>query len=196
MPTATSITSNDLRVPNRGRVLVAAKGSTVPPDTTTAWDAAWSDLGYTDEKGVVFSKKDTKTPIKAWQSISPVRYILNDRDIHWAFVMEQWNKKTLAVYSNEGLSAVVANGAISGEFKLSFSPNPKDQEFMMGFEWTDDVNTVTHRVFANRGSISDSADIPFSHGGLATLGVTYQTMAVDSATDLVTMLMKDPSMAP
>lgn len=196
MPTATSITSADLRVPNRGRVLVAPKGSTVPADTTTAWDAAWSDLGYTDEKGVVFSKKDSKTAIKAWQAISPVRYILTDRDIHWAFVMEQWNKKTLAVWSNEGLSAVVANGAISGEYKLSFSPNPKDQELMMGLEWTDDVNTVTHRVFAVRGSISDTADIPFSHGGLATLGVTYQTMATDSATDLVTMLMKDPSMAP
>ena len=196
MTTATSITSGDLRVPNRGRVLVAPKGSAVPTDTTTVWDAAWSDLGYTDEKGVTFSKKDTKAPIKAWQSISPVRFILTDRDIHWMFVMEQLNKKTLAVYSNEGLSAVVANGAVSGEFKLSFSPNPKDQELMMGFEWTDDVNAVTHRVFASRGSISDTADIPITHSGLATLGVTYQTMATDQVTDLVTMLMKDPSMAP
>jgi len=87
MPTATSIKAGDLRVPNRGRVLVAPKGSTVPTDTTTVWDAAWSDLGYTDEKGVTFSKKDSKTVIKAWQSISPVRYILTDRDIHWMFVM-------------------------------------------------------------------------------------------------------------
>lgn len=196
MPTATTITANDIRVPNRGRILAAPKGSTVPPDTTTAWDAAWSDLGYTDEKGVVFSKKDTKTPIKAWQSISPVRFVLTDRDIHLAFVMEQWNKKTLAVWSNEGLGAVVANGAVSGEYKLSFSPNPKDQEMMIGVEWTDDVMTVTHRIFAVRGSISDTADIPISHAGAATLGVTYQTMATDSATDLVTMLMKDPSMAP
>lgn len=196
MPTATSITANDIRVPNRGRVLAAPKGSVVPTDTTTAWDAAWNDLGYTDEKGVVFSKKDSKTPIKAWQSISPVRYILTDRDIHLMFVMEQWNKKTLAVWSNEGLGAVVANGSVSGEYKLSFSPNPKDQELMIGVEWTDDVNTVTHRIFAVRGSISDTADIPISHAGAATLGVTYQTMATDSATDLVTMLMKDPSMAP
>lgn len=196
MPTATSITSADLRVPNRGHVYVAPKGSTVPTDTTTAWDAAWVDLGYTDEKGVTFSKKDSKTAIKAWQSISPVRYILNDRDIHLAWVMEQWNKKTLAVYSNEGLGAVVANGAVMGEYKLSFSPNPKDTEMMCGIEWTDDVNTVTHRIFAVRGSITDTADIPLNHAGLATLGVTYQTMATDSTTDLVTLLMKDPSMAP
>jgi hypothetical protein len=196
MPTPTSITSGDLRVANRGRVLAAPKGSVVPTDTTTAWDAAWSDLGYCDEKGVTFSKKDSKTAIKAWQSISPVRYILTDRDIHLAFVMEQWNKKTLAVYSNEGLSAVVANGSVSGEYKLSFTPNPKDQEFMLGVEWSDDVNTITHRVVCVRGSISDTADIPLNHAGLATLGVTYQTMATDAVTDLVTLLMKDPSMAP
>jgi hypothetical protein len=196
MPTATSITATDLRVANRGRVLAAPKGSVVPIDTTTAWDAAWNDLGYCDEKGVTFSKKDSKTAIKAWQSISPVRYILNDRDIHLAFVMEQWNKKTLAVYSNEGLGAVVANASVSGEYKLSFTPNPKDQEFMLGVEWADDVNTITHRIICVRGSISDTADIPLTHGGLATLGVTYQTMATDSTTDLVTMLMKDPSMAP
>jgi hypothetical protein len=196
MPTATSITASDIRVANRGRVLAAPKGSTVPSDTTTAWDAAWVDLGYCDEKGVTFSKKDTKTPIKAWQSISPVRYILTDRDIHLMWVMEQWNKKTLAVWSNEGLSSVVANGSVTGEYKLSFSSNPKDVELMIGVEWTDDVNTITHRVFASRGSISDTADIPISHTGAATLGVTYQTMATDSTTDLVTMLMKDPSMAP
>lgn len=194
--TPTSTTSADLRVPNRGHVYVAPKGSVVPTDTTTAWDAAWSNLGYTDEKGVTFSKKDTKAAVKAWQSISPVRYILTDRDIHLMWVMEQWNKKTLAVYSNEGLDAVVANGSVSGEYKLSFSPNPKDQEIMVGVEWTDDVETVTHRIFAVRGSISDTADIPITHTGLATLGVTYQTMATDDVTDLVTLLMKDPSMAP
>lgn len=196
MPTATSITAADIRVANRGHVYVAPKGTAVPTDTTTAWDAAWVDLGYTDEKGVTFSKKDTKTPIKAWQSIAPVRYILTDRDIHLMWVMEQWNKKTLAVWANEGLGAVVANGSVSGEYKLSFSANPKDTEMMVGVEWVDDVNTVTHRIFASRGSISDTADIPIAHTGAVSLGVTYQTMATDSTTDLVTMLMKDPSMAP
>lgn len=196
MPTATSITASDIRVANRGRVMVAPKGSAVPTDTTTAWDTAWSDLGYTDEKGVVLSKKDSKTAIKAWQSVSPVRYILTDRDIHFTLVLEQWNKKTLAVYSGEGLNAVVANGAILNEYKLSFSPTPSAQEMMFGVEWSDDVNTVTHRIFSSRTLVTDTADIPISHAGAATLGITVQTMATDQVTDLVTMLMKDPSMAP
>jgi hypothetical protein len=53
--TATTIDASQTRVANRGHVYVAPKGSTVPPDTTTAWDPAWMDVGFTDEKGVVLA---------------------------------------------------------------------------------------------------------------------------------------------
>lgn len=194
--TTTGIDATQTRVAGKGYVKVAPKGSTVPADTTTAWDAAWLDLGFTDEKGVVLTKKDTKTPVKGWQSVTPVRYILTDRDLHAMFVMEQWNKNTLAVWSNEGLGAVVANGAITGEYKLTLSPSPADTEMMLGVEWTDTANVVTNRMFFGRGEITDTADIPIARTGLLTLGVTYQAMTIDQATPLATLLMKDPAMAP
>jgi hypothetical protein len=193
--TATAIDATQLRVAQRGYVKVAPKGSTVPTDTTTAWDAAWSDLGYTDEKGVVFSKKDTKTAIKAWQSLTPVRYILTERDVHVAFVLEQWNKVTFALWSGQGASAVGPNGVVVGEYKLSLSPTPTVDERMLGFEWSDPENVVTHRVITQRGTVTDTADITIARA-MVGLGVTFQTIAIDNATDLVTFLMKDPAMAP
>lgn len=193
--TATTQDASQIRVAGRGRVLVAPKGSTVPTDTSTAWDAAWLDLGFTDEKGVTLSKKDTKTAIKAWQSITPVRYIITDRDLHAMFVMEQWNKNTLALWSGEGPGAVGANGAVSGEYKLSFSPSPAIDERMLGIEWVDTDNIVTNRLYFARGAVTDTADVPITRGAI-NLGVTYQVMAIDGSTAMGTLLMKDPAMAP
>jgi len=194
--TATAIDATQTRVAGKGHVLIAPKGSTVPADTTTAWDAAWQDLGFCDEKGVTLSKKDTKTAIKGWQAITPVRYILTDRDVHAMWVMEQWNKVTLALWSGEGPSAVGPNAAVSGEYKLTLSPSPSADERMLGIEWTDAEMVVTHRMYMGRGLITDTADLPITRTGLVTLGVTYQTMAIDASTPIATLLMKDPSMAP
>lgn len=194
--TATAIDATQTRVPGKGRVLVAPKGSTVPPDTSTAWDAAWQDLGFTDEKGVTLSKKDTKTSVNAWQALTPIRHIITGRDLHAMMVLQQWNKVTLALWSGEGPSAVVANGAVSGEYKLSFSPSPIVDERMLGIEWTDTDFVVTHRMYFSRGLVTDTADIPITRTGLATLGVTYESMAIDQTTAIAVLLMKDPAMAP
>jgi len=194
--TATAIDATQIRVAGKGHVYVAPKGTTVPTDTTTAWAAGWADLGYTDEKGVVLSKKDTKTPIKAWQSVTPVRWILTERDLRTLMVLEQWNRVTLALWAGEGASAVVANGSVSGEYKLSFTPTPGVDERMFGVEWTDIENVVTSRLFISRGTVTDTSDIPIMRTGASTLGMTFQSMATDQTTDIATLLMKDPSMAP
>lgn len=194
--TATAIDASQIRVAGKGHVFVAPKGSTVPTDTTTAWAAAWLDLGYTDEKGVTLSKKDTKVAIKGWQSVTPIRWILTERDLKAMFVLEQWNKVTLALWSGEGAGAVVANASISGEYKLSFTPTPAVDERMLGIEWTDAENVVTNRMYISRGTVTDTADIPLIRTGAATLGMTFQSMATDQATDIATLLMKDPAMAP
>lgn len=194
--TATAIDATQIRVPGKGYVKIAPKGSTVPTDTSTAWDAAWLDLGFTDDKGVALSKKDSKTPINAWQALTPVRYIMTGRDLHAMMVLEQWNHVTLALWSGEGPSAVAANGSVSGEFKMTLSPSPAIDERMLGVEWTDGDLSVTHRMVFSRGLITDTADIPITRTGAATLGVTYQSMAIDQTTALCTFLMKDPAMAP
>ena len=193
--TATAIDANQIRVAGTGRVLIAPKGSTVPPDTVTAWDAAWNDLGFCDEKGVTLSKKDTKTPIKAWQAITPVRYILSDRDLHAMMVLEQWNRVTLALWSGEGASAVGPNGSVTGEYKLTLTPSPAPDERMLGVEWSDG-SSITHRMIFSRGMITDTADIPLTRTGANTLGLTYQAMAIDQTTAICTFLMKDAAMAP
>lgn len=194
--TATAIDANQTRVANRGHIYIAPKGSTVPGDTSNPWDAAWMDLGYTDEKGVMFSKKDSKTPVKAWQTISPIRQIVTERDLHFVFTLQQWNKVTFPLWAGEGASAVVPNGVVAGEYKMGFKPSPAIDERMLGIEWTDDLETVTHRLIVPRGCITDSVDIPIGRTGAVALGITFQALAIDAVSDLATVLMKDPAMAP
>lgn len=194
--TATAIDATQTRVAGKGHVYVAPKGTAVPTDTTTAWGSGWMDLGYTDEKGVTLSKKDTRVAIKAWQSVTPIRWILTERDLHVSYVLEQWNKATLALWSGEGASAIVANGVVPNEYKLSITPTPLADERMWGVEWTDQENVVTNRLFISRGTVTDTADIPILRTGLSTLGMTFQAMATDQVTDIATLLMKDPGMAP
>lgn len=92
-----TLDATELFIPGGGSVLIASVGATAPDDTTTAWDAAWTDLGYTDESGVTITPGMTLTDIPAWQSRYPLRRIVTAETMEIAFSLLQWNEDTISL---------------------------------------------------------------------------------------------------
>lgn len=60
--------ADNVRVALTGSILMAPKGSTAPVDLDSAWDAAWTDLGFMSDDGVSMEYSTDVEDINAWQS--------------------------------------------------------------------------------------------------------------------------------
>jgi hypothetical protein len=90
--------SDNVRVGVTGAIYIAPSGTTLPTDATSALDAAFEELGFMDESGVVETQGESITNIKAWQNSAVVRKILTEHDLTYAFTALETNPVVLDAY--------------------------------------------------------------------------------------------------
>ena len=184
MTSAINNNSSEIRIAGTGRILVSDTPAVLPTDVTTAWDATWTDLGFTSADGVTFSKKDKLDPVDTWQAVSPVRFLYTDRDLTLKFTLLQFNATNLPLFMGGG--AVEPGTGVS---TYAITDAPQADERALGLEFSDGGN-ITYRFVIPRGHVTASDDIKLSRKGAAQLGITFTAM--NNGTDpLATFLMKD-----
>lgn len=94
-----------------GAIFVAPLGTALPTDATTALNAAFENVGYISEDGVVNTNSPDTDTIKEWGGAS-VGKIDNGKDDTWQFTMiEALNPTALKlVYGADNVSGTLANG--------------------------------------------------------------------------------------
>lgn len=97
-----ALDADEVFIAGTGHIYVAPVGSTQPTDTTSSWDAAWEELGYSTDAGVTVTPAKTIQDISAWQSRYPVRRIVTAETLEASFALLQWNADTLAFYFGGG----------------------------------------------------------------------------------------------
>lgn len=91
-----------------GEVWVADIGTTMPTDATTALDADFRNVGYT-EGGIVFNYAITVSSVEVDQELEPIRQVTTAREASINVPMAEATAKNLALALNVG--ADVASGA-------------------------------------------------------------------------------------
>lgn len=94
-----------------GAIFVAPLGTDLPTDATTALDAAFQNVGYISEDGVVNTNSPDTDTIKEWGGAS-VGKIDNGKDDTWQFTMiEALNLAALKlVYGPDNVSGTLEEG--------------------------------------------------------------------------------------
>lgn len=97
---------------NSDQIKVAAKGGlylarfddapTLPTDLTSALDAAFSEVGYSSDDGVMFTKSEATEDVNVWQKQTPARKIVTSRDFSVATSLVQWDRDNVAVAMGGG----------------------------------------------------------------------------------------------
>lgn len=100
--------------PTTGGVNIAALGSTLPTDATSALDAAFTPCGYVSEDGVTLAQNYNTVDIKDW-SRSTVRTLLDEftGEISFKFIQTGYDE-LCAIFGAENVSKTAAT-ALSGE---------------------------------------------------------------------------------
>lgn len=164
-----ALTADEVFVAGGGHVYIAAIGATEPTDTTTPWDADWTELGYTTDDGVTITPGQTITDIPAWQSRYPVRRIVTGETFEVEFSLLQWNQDTL--------SLAFRGGEWIGDVYTPGEAGVVDER-ALGIEAIDG-DKIT-RIIVPRGMVTDVGGINLNRTGGNPIPITYSVLASDS----------------
>lgn len=111
-----------------GILRIAPLGSAEPTDATSAWDAAWATLGYTDE-GSVFNYEISTDNVEVAEELDVLARVTTGRDASVEFALAEITYKNLSIAFNGGI--VVGDG-------LAWTFEPPDlgteQRMMIGWD--------------------------------------------------------------
>lgn len=154
-----------------GLVAVAPEGTALPTDATAALDAAFTELGYITEDGVVFAPDLSVDDVMAWQSLSPIRTLLTAYNIEVGFTLLEWTEDTLLLAFGGGVFTDNLDG--TWDFDL---PAPGERPTLaMVIEGHD--GTERYRIVLSRVELSNTGDIPLMKGGASEIPVTMKALA-------------------
>ena len=172
MPTAGKVSAGKPKV--TGAVYRAVAGTTAPTDATTALAAAFKELGYCSEDGLVNSNSPSVTAIKAWGG-DPVLPIQEEKeDTFKLTLIEVLNEEVLkAVYGSTNITGSIATG-------LTVKANAKEPEEGV---WAIDMvlnSNAVKRVVIPKGKITELGDITYSDSD--AIGYEITIMALPDST--------------
>lgn len=148
-------------------IYLAPVGTAFPTDVKTAPAAAWVALGYASEDGVKIGQSTTSESIKSWQSKTPVRTTVTEREFTLDFTLLEFSKANMALYfgakfdatgDQQSFSFDVRSDAPSYTYALLIDQKDGDQ--------------VT-RLCVPRVSLTDAGDLEIMQGGAMGLPLTF-----------------------
>lgn len=158
-----------IRVPGTGALWKAPAGTPLPPDSTTAWNAAFTHLGYATNGFSLKQNLKTK-PITGWQSLEPLRLINTDLDRSLSFESLESDKQNLQLAFG---GAVVTNPLVPVGGAVTVAASGV-------------ITTATAAGF----NIGDAVQFTGTVSGGLTAGTNYYVIAINSATVFIVSLTK------
>lgn len=93
-----TLTAENVKVGVTGGIFGAPAGTTLPTSSSESLNAAFVEVGYLSDDGVVQSMGASTTKIKAWQNSANVRTIQTEFDLTYKFTMIESNGTVMAAY--------------------------------------------------------------------------------------------------
>lgn len=178
---------DNITVGSNGKLLIGPVGTTAPTDLTTAWDAAWVDVGFLNEDGASISKDRTVEARRAWQSLHPVRRIVKDMDFTVEFTMIEFKK------SNVQIALEGAITTTSGVHKFVPSAPEVLVERALGLEWQDGASRK-YRLVVPKVVSMEGVEFGIQRSEESGLPLTMGIVAADGV-DAFVILSNDPAWA-
>lgn len=163
--------ADELVVGNTGQVYVAAVGTALPANESSALNSAFKGLGYITEDGVTINVEPDITEFNAWQSRSPIRRELNMQGVTATFGLTQWDEDTVPLAFGGGTITDLG----SGHYKYEL---PDDEDALDERAAVIDVQdgSEIHRFVIPRCNVSEAVEVQFQRTEMAILPITLSAL--------------------
>ena len=161
---AVTLDATQVRIAGTGSIWKAPLGTALPTDSVTAWNAAFTNLGFIQD-GFVMTQDMKKQDINAWQTVENIRSIVTSLVRKFSFELLQTNKATLA--AAWGGATITNNPVTLGTVTIA-------------------ITTGVLTVSATHGlSIGDAVQLGTMTGAAPLVaGTTYYVQSVPTGTTL------------
>lgn len=150
---ASALDSSQIRVAGNGALWKAPLGSTLPADSTTAWDAAFVNLGYATD-GFTLTQDYKTQEVPGWQSLESLRLIATALTRKFAFESLQSNKDTVAL----AWGGATITPATAGAYSMVI-PDTQPLDFILGIDWND--GATSQRIIVQHAALAALPTIKF-----------------------------------
>ena len=165
-----------------GTLYVAQVGSSAPTGLTTAWAAAWKEIGYTAE-GTEVTIEVSRDPVDVAESIEPVAHATTARSMSVSFAMAEVTARNLRIAMNGGTISTAAG-------VTTFTPPALGEEGSVALGWESEDGE--ERWIVPKASQSGSVSIGRRKGAdKAKVPVTMQAELAPGETSLYSVLLLD-----
>lgn len=168
MPDVTKVTAGK---PNVGGAIYRAPfGSTLPTSTSATLDAAFKELGYASEDGVVNTNSPETENIKAWGG-QTVLTVQNSKDDTFAVTL-------IEALNADVLKAVYGSDNVTGSLSTGITVNVNDAEAEAA-AWVFDMimrDGASKRIVIPNGKITEIGEITYADNSAVGYAITITAL--------------------
>lgn len=184
-----TLASSQVRVAGTGELSLAPVGTAAPTKSTTALPATWKGYGYTTEDGVVLSRSVDREGIPAWQSTTPVRYLITGQEFTIQCTFLQTNDDIVNLWMG-----IAAFAGTTPDWQGDMPIDPITQQFALNLDWSDG-GTKHSRLFIPKCEITETGDVTIARQA-QSFPITFGAIAPDTGTVLASWLTDDAAFNP
>lgn len=157
-----------------GGILGAPSGSTVPTDSTTTVDAAFTPHGYVGEDGLSMTTERSTESIIAWGG-DEVRVVQTEHSVTFTFTLLETNEAAAkAVFGEGNVTVTPASASAGNKIDIQVASDPLPMQSWV-FDMKDGKKTI--RVVVPNGQITEVGDTQFVHSNATGWEVTMKAFA-------------------
>ena len=168
MPDVTKVTAGK---PNVGGAIYRAPfGSTLPTSTSATLDAAFKELGYASEDGVVNTNSPEAENIKAWGG-QTVLTVQNSKDDTFAVTL-------IEALNADVLKAVYGSDNVTGSLSTGITVNVNDAEAEAAAGAFDMImrDGAAKRIVIPNGNITETGEITYADNSAVGYAITITAL--------------------
>lgn len=183
-----TLASSQVRVAGTGELSLGPTDADLPT-TATAALTGFTGYGYTTEDGVTLSKSVTREGVPAWQSTTPVRYLVTGQEFTVACTFLQSNDQVLRLWL--GSEDFATDGGTG--FGADVPIDPLSQAFALVLDWKD--GDLRSRLVIPKVEITETGDVALARSA-TQFPVTFGALAPESGDVLASWLTNDTAFGP
>jgi len=187
-----TLVSGQVRVAGTGELFLAPVGTALPTAASAELGAEFDGYGFTTEDGVTLSKSVEREGIPAWQSTTPVRYLITGQELTIGCTFLQSNEDILKLWLGSGDFAADDGVAPDNGYRADVSIDPVGVQFAAVLEWKD--GSIVSRLVVAKVEVTETGDVTLARQA-TQFPVTFGAIAPDSGDVLATWLTTDPAFA-
>lgn len=173
-----ALDATEVVIAGSGHVYVADEGTALPANLATP-GASFTELGYTTDDGVTYSRSRQTDDLAVWQSYDAVRTITTGASTEISFVLRQFNPDNV-IEAFGGGDFTSGTGGAPGVLVL---PAPSDVAVRVLIVDALDGDNTFRYVF-QRVQVGGDIEINLQSGDSMNLPITFRGLASTSAPEI------------